>query len=174
FVLSTDGAPIAILLLLVWVALETAILSWQNRSARPLLFFASSVVFAVALDAVYYFPLASNALLFPRVRPETFVNPLVFFWFLLLPVRGRMIPAPANGHELSVYIGPVIAYLIVRYRREIARAFPAGDRWRMLVVSAVSFVLGLGAWRALAPWLPPGPFDLLHRLPGFVAIGIPS
>ena len=174
FVLSTDGAPIAILLLLVWVSLETAILSWQNRSARPLLFFAGSVVLAVALDAVYYFPLVSNALLFPRVRPETFVNPLAFFWFLLLPVRGRLIPAPANGHELSVYIGPVIAYLIVRYRREIARAFPADYRRRSLVVSAASFVLGLGAWLALAPWLPPGPFDLLHRLPGFVAIGIPS
>jgi hypothetical protein len=174
FALSTDGAPIAILLLLVWVGLETTILSWQNRSVRPLLFFAGSVVIAALLDAVYYFPLASNALLFPRVRPEVFVNPFVFFWFLLLPVRGRLIPAPANGHELSLYIGPVIAYLLVRYRREIARAFPAGDRRRMLAVSAASFVLGLGAWRALAPWLPPGPYDLLHRLPGFVAIGIPS
>jgi hypothetical protein len=174
FALSTDGAPITILLLLVWVGLDATILSWQKRSARPILFFAGSVVIAALLDAVYYFPLASNALLFPRVRPEVFVNPLVFFWFLLLPVRGRLIPAPANGHEFSVYVGPVLVYLIVRYRREIARAFPAGDRGRLLAVSAVSFVLGLGAWRALASWLPPGPFDLLHRLPGFVAIGIPS
>jgi hypothetical protein len=174
FALSTDGAPITILLLLVWVGLDATILSWQKRSARPILFFAGSVVIAALLDAVYYFPLASNALLFPRVRPDVFVNPLVFFWFLLLPVRGRLIPAPANGHEFSVYVGPVLVYLIVRYRREIARAFPAGDRGRLLAVSAVSFVLGLGAWRALASWLPPGPFDLLHRLPGFVAIGIPS
>lgn len=44
----------------------------------------------------------------------------------------------------------------------------------MLIVSGAMLVFGLGAWRALASWLPPGPFDLLHRLPGFVAVGIPS
>jgi hypothetical protein len=174
FALSTDGAPIAILLLLVWVGLESGILAWQRRSPRPILFFAGSVLLATALDAVYEFPLAANAMLFPRLRPPAFVNPLVFFWFLLLPVRGKIIPAPANGHEFSVYIGPVMAYLIVRYRREIARAWPAGDLRRMVVVSGAMLVLGLGAWRALAPWLPPGPFDLLHGLPGFKAIGIPS
>lgn len=174
FAVSTDGAPIAILLLLVWVGLETGILSWQKRSARPLVFFAGSVLFAVALDAVYFFPLAANALVFPRVRPEVFVDPLVFLWFFLLPVRGKVLPAPANGHEFSLYIGPVLAFLLVRYRGQIARAFPDDDRKRMLAVSAASFLLGLGAWKALASWLPPGPFDLLHRLPGFVAIGIPS
>jgi hypothetical protein len=174
FALSTDGAPIAILLLLVWVGLDGAILSWQRRSLRPLVFFGASLLVAAALDAVYFFPLAANAVVFPRLRPPVFINPLVFAWFFLLPVRGKLIPAPANGHEMSVYIGPVLAWLLVKYRGEIARAFPNEDRQRFLVVSAAMFVLGLGAWRALSSWLPPGPFDLLHRLPGFGAIGIPS
>jgi hypothetical protein len=52
--------------------------------------------------------------------------------------------------------------------------WPAADLRRTLVVSAAMFVLGLGAWRALDPRLPPGPFDLLHGLPGFEAIGIPA
>jgi len=174
FALSTDGAPIAILLLLVWIGLDTMILSWQKRSPRPLVFFAGSVLLAAALDAVYYFPMAANAMLFPRTRPPVFVDPLIFPWFLLLPLRGKVLPAPANGHEFSVYIGPVLAYLIFRYRREIAGALPREDSRRLLIVSAVMLVTGLGAWRALAPWLPPGPFDLLHELPGFQAIGIPS
>lgn len=174
FALSTDGAPIAILLLLVWVGLDAGILASQRRSARPLLFFAGSVLLAAGLDAVYYFPLAANAVLFPRTRPLVFVDPLVFLWFFLLPVRGKVLPAPANGHEFSVYVGPVLAYLLVRYRREIARAWPGEDLRRMLGVSAAMLLVGLGSWRALASWLPPGPFDLLHRLPGFEAIGIPS
>lgn len=174
FALSTDGAPITILLLLVWIGLDSAVLAWQRHSLRPLIFFAGSVAVGACLDAISFFPLAANAALFPRARAPVFIDPLVFFWFLLLPVRGKVLPAPANGHEFSVYIGPVIAYLLVRYRRDLAAAFPQEDRRRLLVVSAATFVIGLGAWRALAPWLPPGPFDLLHRLPGFLAIGIPS
>ena len=174
FALSTDGAPIAILLLLVWVGLDCAILSWQRRSLRPVMFFGAAILFAAALDAAYFFPLVTNAMVFPRLRPPVFINPLVFAWFFLLPVRGKLIPAPANGHEMSVYIGPVLAFLLVKYRGAIARAFPDADRRRLILVSAIVFVLGLGSWRALSSWLPPGPFDLLHRLPGFAAIGIPS
>jgi len=174
FALSTDGAPIALLLLLVWIGLDTAVLAWQKRSARPLLFFAGSVVVAFALDAIYYLPVVANAELFPRARAPVFLDPLLFLWFLLLPVRGKVLPAPANGHEFSVYIGPVLAYLLVAYRGRIFRAVASDDRRRFLLVSAVTFVLGLGAWRALGRWLPPGPFDILHEFPGFEAIGIPS
>jgi hypothetical protein len=174
FALSTDGAPMTALLLLTWVGLDAAVLAWQKRSLHPLIFFAGSVVVAVALDAIFYFPLVANALLFPRARPPAFIDPLVFAWFLLLPVHGKVLPAPANGHEFSVYIGPVIAYLLVRYRREALAGFPELDRRRFLLVSGVTFVLGLGAWRALASWMPPGPFDLLHDLPGFRAVGIPA
>jgi hypothetical protein len=174
FALSTDGAPIVILLLLVWVGLDALVLAWQERSTRPLLFCAGSLLTAGFLNAIYYLPLVTNTVDFPRVRPGVFLDPLLFFWFLLLPVRGKILPAPANGQEFSVYIGPVLAYLIVRYRREIQQAFSRETRSRFLAVSAASFVVGLGAWRALAAWIPAGPFDLLHRLPGFETIGIPS
>jgi hypothetical protein len=36
------------------------------------------------------------------------------------------------------------------------------------------FVIGLGSLRVFGRWLPPSPFDLLHELPGFVAVGIPG
>ena len=174
FALSTDGAPITILLLLVWVVLDSLILSIQKGSARPLLFVAGSLLTAAFLNAMYYLPLAANAMDFPRVRRGVFLDPLLFLWFLVLPVRGKVLPAPANGHEFSVYIGPFLAYLIVRFRREIAAAFDRTDGRRFVVVSGVCLVLGLGAWTALAPWVPPGPFDLLRQLPGFETMGIPA
>src|SRR5262249_1063872 len=174
FALSTDGAPITILLLLVWVGLDAAVVAAQSRSARPLVFFSGSLVVAAFLNAIYYLPLAVNAVDFPRARPGVFLDPLLFVWFLLLPVRGKLLPAPANGQEFSVYIGPVLAYLLVRYRREIGKAFSRETLARFLVVSGATFLVGLGAWKALGAWLPPGPFDLLHRLPGFETIGLPS
>jgi len=174
FALSTDGAPITILLLLVWVGLDALVLAIQKTSPRPLLFVAGSLITAGFLNAIYYLPLAANAVDFPRAREAVFVEPLLFFWFLLLPARGKILPAPANGHEFSVYIGPVLAYLVVRYRQEIVQAFRPQARMRLLLVSAATFVIGLGAWKALAQSLPPGPFDLLHALPGFEAVGIPA
>jgi hypothetical protein len=174
FALSIDGSPMVILLLLVWVVLDAALLGWQRRSVAPLAFFAGAVATGAALDAIYVLPMVANQAVFPRLRRLEFVNPALFFWFLLLPVRGKVIPAPANGHEFSLYIGPVLAYLLVRQRAWIGQAFPADERRRALAVSAVTFVIGLGAFRALAPWLPPGPFDLLHALPGFRAVNIPS
>ena len=174
FALSTDGAPITILLLLVWVGLDSAILAIQKRSIRPLAFVAGSLLAAAFLNAIYYLPLATNAMDFPRVRRGVFLDPLLFLWFLILPVRGKVLPAPANGHEFSVYIGPVLAYLIVRFRREIAAAFDRSDLRRFVLASGLCLVLGLGAWTTLASWLPPGPFDLLRKLPGFETIGIPA
>lgn len=174
FALSTDGAPIVLLLLLVWVGLDAVVLTWQTRSARPLLFCLGAVVTAGFLNAIYYLPLVTNAVDFPRVRPAVFLDPLLFFWFLILPVRGKILPAPANGQEFSVYIGPVLAYLLVRYRRQIREAFSRETRQRFLLTSVSVFVIGLGAWKALAAWFPAGPFDLLHRLPGFETIGLPG
>jgi hypothetical protein len=174
FVLSTDGAPVSLLLLPAWVGLDAVLLSWQRRSARPILFVAGFLCVAAALDAVYYLPIAANALIFPRARAAAFIDPLVFIWFLVVPARGRVLPAPANGHEFSLYIGPIVAFLLVRYRREVWRAFPDGERLRLAAASAFFFVAGLGPWRALAAWLPPGPFDILHRLPGFIAMDLPS
>jgi hypothetical protein len=95
-------------------------------------------------------------------------------FFLLLPVRGRILPAPAGGHEFSVFIGPVLAYLIVRYRHFIRETLPREEQVSFATVSAIVFVIGLGSWRTLGRWLPPSPFDILYPLPGFRAVGIPA
>lgn len=174
FAISIDGEPMSVLLLLVWVGLDAALLAWRRRSPAPLLLFAGALGVASGLDAVFLFPMVVNQAVFPRWKAPVFLDPLLFFWFLILPTRGKVLPAPANGHEFSVYVGPILAYLLVRYRGRIARAFSAEERRTCIVASAAMFLIGLGAFRALGSWLPPGPFDVLHLLPGFRTVGIPA
>jgi hypothetical protein len=174
FALSVDGEPMTILLLAVWVGLDGVLLAWRRRSTSPLLFLAGATAAGVCLDAIFLFPMVANQTVFPRWRDPILLDPLLFVWFLILPTRGKVLPAPANGHEFSLYIGPVLAYLLIRYRARIAGSFPADERRLFLVLSALIFAIGLGAFRALGTWAPPGPFDVLHFLPGFRAVGIPA
>jgi hypothetical protein len=174
FALSVDGEPMTILLLAVWVGLDGLLLALRRRSAAPLLFLAGAAAAGVCLDAIFLFPMVANQTVFPRWRDPVLLDPLLLLWFLVLPARGKVLPAPANGHEFSLYIGPALAYLLIRYRARIARSFPAGERRQCLALSALIFLVGLGAFRALGAWAPPGPFDLLHLLPGFRTVGIPA
>jgi hypothetical protein len=172
FALACDGAPISFLLTVLWVGLYAAILAWQKWSLRPIGFLCGAVSIGTLIDGVYFFPMIANQVTFPRVRSAAFFDPLIFPYFLILPVGGQIIPAPANGHELSVYIGPVVAYLIIRYRHFIVDALPTDEVQRMAFVSLIVLVIGLGSWQVFWSELPPSPFDVLHYLPGFQAVRI--
>jgi hypothetical protein len=174
FALSCDGAPFSILLVVVWVGLDAVLLAAQRGSPRPLAFLALALAAGALLDAVYVFPMVENSFVFQRLRVAEAVDPLVFLFFLLVPTRGHPLPAPGMGHEFSVYIGPVLAYLLVRYRKPALAAVPSADRRRMLAISAVVLLLGLGSSHSLGRWAPPLPFDLLAPLPGFRTVDFPA
>jgi hypothetical protein len=78
------------------------------------------------------------------------------------------------GHEFSVYIGPVLAYLVFRYRRCVLAGVPRDDRRRLIAVSIIALGLGLGSWRVHDPAALPLPFDLLSALPGFRTVALPA
>jgi hypothetical protein len=174
FALSCDGAPFSILLIVVWVGLDAALLAAQEKSARPAAFLVLALLTGALLDAIYVFPMVKNQFFFPRIQQAKFLNPLVFFFFLLTPTRGHPLPAPGMGHEFSVYIGPVLAYLLFRYRQSLLPAVPREDRQRLLAVSLITLVLGLGSWRTHSAFAPPLPFDLLSGLPGFRTVAFPA
>ena len=165
FVLSCDGAPFSILLVVVWVGLDAALLAVQRRTLRPVAFLAVALASGALLDAVYVFPMVKNSFYFPRLEAAGLVNPLVFFIFLLLPTLGHPFPpVHGMGHEFSVYIGPVLACLLIRYGRRALAAVPRADRQRLFAVSAAVLVLGLGS----------APFALLAWLPGFRTVAFPA
>lgn len=170
--LAVDGSPVAIVHWLLWIGVYAAVLAGVARTPAPVLVLIGAAGTAALLDAGYLWPMLSAQSEFPRLRPLRFTNPAVLLWFMLVPARGKLIPAPANGHEFSVFIGPVIAWLIFRFRKEAARKIPRSVWTPCLITAAVSFVLGMGSLRPLGvpAWL--SPFDLLSHLPGFRSLSV--
>jgi hypothetical protein len=172
FTLVIDGSPVAILHWLFWIGIYSTTLSYVRRSVLPLLAFLAAGALTCALDAGYLWPMINAQSAFPRLTADTFTGPWSLPWFMLIPMRGKVLPANGTGIELSVFIGPVLFYLIWRYRHTLARQLPRELRLPLLIVSVVSIWLGMGSLRlAHVPvWL--SPFDWLRPLPGFRSIGI--
>jgi hypothetical protein len=172
FALCVDGSPVAIIHFLFWIGLYAFVLALTTRSARPLIVFSSAVALAIVLDAGYLWPMVRAQSAFPRLTADHFTSALSLVWFALLPIRGKVLPANGNGHELSVYIGPVLAYLIWKYRHSVSVSLPRDMKIPLIVVSLASVVLGMGSLKVLhlPTWL--SPFDLLRPLPGFRSIGV--
>ncbi len=172
FSVMADGAPVVIIHFYFWVAVYAVVLAAVKRSPAPVLVPALGGAAALLLGAGYLWPMLNEQQEFPRLVKDTFTNPLCLLWFMLLPVGGRVIPAPANGHEYSVYIGPVLAGLIWVYRREAAARIPAEARRPLLVAAVVAILLGMGSLTLLGipKWL--SPFDLLRSLPGFRSMNV--
>jgi len=170
--LAIDGSPVAIIHLCFWVALYALVLSCIERSFKPLSMFCGAAVIAAMLDAGYLWPMLEAQAQFARHTEDQFTSFLSLIWFAVLPVRGKLFPANGNGHELSVFIGPVIAYLLWRYRGWLHLQLPRSMKWSLLIVSIVSIVLGMGSLKPLhvPVWL--SPFDMLRPLPGFRSLGV--
>jgi hypothetical protein len=170
---AVDGSPVAIIHLAFWIACYALVLSVTARSAMPLFAFLLAVASAALLDAGYLWPMIDEQFDFPRRTADTFTNPLALPWFALLPVRGKLIePATGNGHELSVFIGPLIALALWRYRKQVLHALPRTLRTPLIIVSVVSVWMGMGSLRALHVPIAFSPFDWLRSLPGFRSMGV--
>ena len=167
-----DGSPVAIIHLLFWIGLYAVVLAVTARSLRPMILFAASVAIASVLDAGYLWPMLQAQEAYPRLTSEQFTSIFSFLWFAILPLRGKVLPANGNGHELSVFIGPILAYCVWRYRHWLLANVPARMKHPLVVVSLASLVLGMGSLKGLhvPMWL--SPFDVLRPLPGFRSIGV--
>jgi hypothetical protein len=170
--LAIDGSPVAIIHLLLWLALYALILALTVRSATPVILLSLAITCAALLDAGYLWPMLESQSAFPRLTPDRFTSALSLLWFALLPMRGKVLPANGNGHELSVFIGPILGYCLWRYRHWLSASLPTSMGRPLLVVSLVSIVLGMGSLKVfhIPSWL--SPFDLLRPLPGFRSIGV--
>jgi hypothetical protein len=170
--LAIDGSPVTIIHLLLWVGLYAVVLAFSVRSTAPVAFFGCAVLLASLLDAGYLWPMLEAQATFPRHPPDSFTSVMSLLWFAILPMRGKVLPANGNGHELSVFIGPVLAWCLWRARGSSATQLPASMRAPLYVVSAVSIVLGMGSLKGLhiPTWL--SPFDMVRPLPGFRSINV--
>ncbi|HUI60156.1 MAG TPA: hypothetical protein VLX90_08030, partial [Steroidobacteraceae bacterium] len=172
FALVIDGSPVAIIHWLTWIGLYSLTLSWVRRSSLPALVFMLACVIAAVLDAGYLWPMLTAQADFPRHTADTFTGPWSLAWFMLIPMRGKLLPANGTGIELSVFIGPVLCYLIWRYRRILWASLPRDMKMPLLLVSAVSVWLGMGSLHLIHVPLWLDPFDWLRPLPGFRSMNV--
>jgi hypothetical protein len=172
FTVVIDGSPVAIIHWIFWIGLYSVTLSWVRRSVLPAAAFIAACAIASLLDAGYLWPMLNAQGDFPRLTADTFTGPWSLPWFMLIPMRGKLLPANGNGVELSVFIGPVLFYLIWRYRHALRSELPTELKWPLLVVSVVSVWLGMGSLHVVhvPVWL--SPFDWLRPLPGFRSMGV--
>ena len=172
FTLVIDGSPVAIIHWLFWIAVYSVVLSYVRRSSTPVLAFVAACAVTCFVDAGYLWPMIRAQSDFPRLTEDTFTGPWSLPWFMLIPMRGKVLPANGTGIELSVFIGPVLFYLIWRYRRALLQELPRELLLPLLVVSVVSIWLGMGSLHIahVPTWL--SPFDWLRPLPGFRSIGV--
>jgi hypothetical protein len=167
FSMVIDGSPVAIIHLMFWIGVYAIGLGCVRKSVFPVLVFAAACCLASVLDAGYLWPMLDAQTEFPRRTPDTFTGPWSLLWFMLIPMRGKVLPANGTGIELSVYIGPFLAYLIWRFRHVVLARIPREVLLPTLLVSAVSIWLGMGSLHVahVPVWL--SPFDWLRPLPGF-------
>src|SRR4029077_9789769 len=155
-----------------WIALYGLVLAFSTRALTPLLVLGSALATTSVLDAGYLWPMLDAQSDFPRLTSDRFTNALTLLWFAVIPMRGKLLPANGLGYELSVYIGPVLAWAIWRHRQWWRTPIPAEMKAPLLVVGIVSIVMGMGSLAAMhvPRWL--SPFDLLRPLPGFRSVWI--
>lgn len=170
--MAMDGAPVVAAHLLFWMVLYVLVLSVVSRDPVPLVFAATVVLIACTLDAGYLWPMLRAQQMFPRLTPDrhTMLPGLLFHAYV--PLRGKILPAVnGKGHELTVFVGPFLTWILWRYRRRLP-TLPAQLGMPLLAVSIVSIVLGMGSLRSLhmPVWL--SPFDLLRPLPGFRSLEV--
>ncbi len=168
---AIDGSPVAIVHLLFWVALYAVVFAFATRDASPIVIGTSSLLVTSFLDAGYLWPMLHAQQQFPRLTPDRHTTPLALLFHALIPLRGKILPVNGKGHELTVYVGPFLAWVLFRYR-DTLRELPRSFGLPLLVVSAISVVLGIGSLRPLhiPAWL--SPFDLLRPLPGFRSLEV--
>ena len=172
FAVGVDGSPVTIIHWIFWIGLYSAVLSFIRRSILPTTVFVTACALASVLDAGYLWPMLNAQADFPRRTADTFTGPWSLPWFMLIPMRGKLLPANGTGIELSVFIGPVLFYLIWRYRRVLRTQLPPEIKLPLLIVSLVSIWLGMGSLHVahIPVWL--SPFDWLRPLPGFRSMNV--
>lgn len=171
FVIFGSGAAVPLLFSLFFLFLISLGDMISSRSLRPPLYVAGVGLGAVLLSAVKFFPMFDYLSRHPWTPEQTVqvtplrVFPSMFFHFNQSIFADHITGSYVWGwHEYSAYIGPFIfilalVALICRFR----------DHWPYLALIFISLVLVCGSF-----WPPYSPWDLLHRLPGFSSIRVPS
>jgi hypothetical protein len=170
FIILGSGAAVPLLFSLFFLFLISLFDTGRVRNFRPPLYAIGIGLSGILLAAVKFFPMYDYLSRYPWIPEGTVqttplsILPSMFFAFNQSPFAEHIEGFVWGWHEYGAFVGPLAAILIVtaiilRFRKD----------WPYLALIIISLTLVLGSF--LTPW---SPWDLLHKLPGFESIRVPS
>jgi hypothetical protein len=142
----------------------------KTTKYRPPLFTLGAAICGVLFAAVKFFPMYDYLTRYPWIPEGTvqktplWILPKMFFAIDQSPFADHIQGYVWGWHEYGAFIGPLVIILAI-----LGLAFRIKKDWPYLVLILISLVLVLGSF-----WPPFSPWDLLHKLPGFESIRVPS
>ncbi|MCP4569667.1 MAG: hypothetical protein GY841_18975 [FCB group bacterium] len=169
FIILGSGAAVPLLFSLFFLFLFSLFDCAQGRGLRPPLYAILAGICGILFGAIKFFPMFDYLNRHPWIPDGTVqitswsALPKMFFSFQQSPFAQHATEV-WGWHEYGAFIGPMAAFLalvavVTRFRQV----------WPYVVLICFSLVLVLGSF-----WPPFSPWDLLHKLPGFESIRVPS
>jgi hypothetical protein len=170
FITLGSGAAVPLLFSLFFLFLISLLDMGRERSIRPPVYAIGAGICGLLFAAIKFFPMYDYLSQYPWIPEGTvqdtplWVLPKMFFSFNQSVFADHIQGYVWGWHEYGAFIGPlamllILCGLIMRFRKT----------WPYLVLTVVSLIIALGSFAP--PW---SPWDLLHRLPGFESIRVPS
>jgi len=170
FIILGSGAAVPLLFSLFFLFLISLFDIDREYKLRPPLYVAGAGICGLLFAAVKFFPMYDYLSRYPWIPEGTvqttplWVLPKMFFSINQSPFADHIQGYVWGWHEYGAFIGPLVIILAV-----LGLIFRFRKDWAYLVLLIISLVLVLGSF------LPPfSPWDILHKLPGFESIRVPS
>lgn len=170
FMILGSGAAVPLLFSSFFLFLFSLFDMGGERKFWPPVFALAAGLSGILFAAVKFFPMVDYLLRYPWIPEGTVrTTPLSALFDMFFNLNQSVYADHVRGyvwgwHEYGAFIGPIAAALaLVAVIGNFRKARP------FLVLTVVSLLLILGSF-----WPPFSLWDMLHRLPGFESIRVPS
>lgn len=169
FMILGSGAAVPVVFSLFFLFLFSLFDISGPRRYRPPLFAVAGGACGVLFSAVKFIPMVDYLGRHPWVPDGTvMITPLSLIPTMLFNFNQSMFSSYAEGyvwgwHEYGAYLGPLAMILVI-----LGLVFAFRRVWPLLVLAVLSLLLVLGSFASWAPW------ELLHMLPAFESMRVPS
>lgn len=170
FIILGSGGAVPLLFSLFFLFLISLFDVGRGRGLRPPLHAIVGGLCGILFAAVKVFPMFDYLTRHPWTPQGTvqitplWILPKMFFAFNQSLFADHIQGYVWGWHEYGAFVGPLAAILIM-----VGAVGGFKKSWPYLVLIAVSIIIVLGSF-----WPPYSPWDLLHLLPGFASIRVPS